>query len=420
MKVLALSKKQFCNYIINRSVVCFGAGLMLKEAISTLSINEKILGIFDNSIEKQKDGFTINRIQYNIHPIGSLIKMRMKNPVLLITSKYYREIIKQLSTFDGIEWLEVVAYPELKLNIKRGTDEYFDMRVRESCIKIYREFLESKGLNNKDIQSELDGIQTYMDTSLPNGLKPFVIPRLVYIVSSVCTLRCKDCLALMPYYKQASHIPIEQVMRDIHFSLDAVDMCTGVELIGGETFCYPWLGKALHEVLNNDKVRSVILSTNGTVIPDDDVFDQLSDPKILIRISNYGIKGKIDRLIEIFERNNIAYQYITEPKWKDGGGIEYRNKSIEQIHIEFLNCENSRVSKTIAVGKLFVCPRSYRLLSLGLYESANDYVKLNDTDNKKTTQKKILEIFLKDYADACQYCDFGSLDPKEIIAGIQL
>jgi organic radical activating enzyme len=420
MRVLNLSEKEFCSHIKNRTVVCFGAGLMLDEAIHTLPVEMNIIGVFDNNVKKQNTFFLIGGREFIIRRLEDLSSLSQQNPVLLITSKYYREIIKQLNSKKDLERFEAIAYAALKLNIKKNTDDFFKVRVWDSCIKIYREFLTGQGFGDDYIAARLNDLQKYMNTNLSNGKRPFIIPRLVYIISSICNLRCKDCLALMPYYHKPSHIPLETILRDIHISLNAIDMCVGIELIGGETFLYPWLSNALQNIINNGKVQSIILSTNGTVLPKDDVLQLLSSPKILVRIGNYGFTDKMNSLMVLLEKNRVRFTVNTVHRWKDGGGVEYRNKTNEQIRTEFLNCENSRVSKTVLDGRLFVCPRSSRLYSLGLYTSSDDYIELNDTNNTNKIQKKLLNMYSKDSADACQYCDFGSLDPREIPAGIQI
>jgi organic radical activating enzyme len=417
LKELRLSERGFKKYCENKSVVCFGAGAMFREAAESLGIAASIEFVLDNSIKKHDTSVYIGSNSYRIYHVSRMPKLP-ENAVLLVTSKYFLEIKKQIEEDNTFKNVETAFYPMLKLYTPE--DEFYDVRVNDSAIKIYREFCVGKRMSEEATRENIQSLKAYMSTKLPSGTMPFVMPRLVYIMSSVCTLKCRNCLALMPLYKEPAHVCVKQILRDIKITLNAVDKCVGVELIGGETFLYPELAEVLKLVLDNEKVLSVILSTNGTIIPGAELTELLKSPKLWIRMSDYKVNGEeVKRTAEYFLQSGIEYDLIKSPEWKDGGGTEYRRKSAKEISQEFLNCENGRVTKTVYDGRIFVCPRSARLYSLGLYSSENDYVELCDDDIIKT-REKLLAMQLKDKADACQYCDFGSLYPRLIPSGEQV
>ena len=416
---LKLSERGFRKYCKDKKIICFGAGIMCKDAIEYLGIAEQVLFVLDNDPHKQNTFVNVSGKSYKIYSVTDMPSPE-DGTVLLITSKFFSDIAAQVQEADSIKKLELAIYPLLKQYTPRDKQEYYEVRVIDSAMKIYREFCIGKKMDDLEIQNRLQFFQKQIMMPDINGKIPFVMPRLVYIMSSVCNLNCRHCLALMPLYQNPSHVDVEILLRDIRKTLGSIDICAGIELIGGETFLYPELTSALKLILDNQKVFSVILSTNGTVFPSPELIEQLKHPKIWIRISDYSISSKVRQVANHLSKAGIRYDLINTPEWKDGGGTDYRGKSTKTIEEEFFNCENARVSKTIYKGKVFICPRSARLYSLGLYDSEQDYVDLRDDDDKSETQRKLLEMQLRDRADACQYCDFGSLTPRPIPAGEQV
>lgn len=60
------------------------------------------------------------------------------------------------------------------------------------------------------------------------------------------------------------------------------------------------------------------------------------------------------------------------------------------------------------------------MLSLGAYESERDYFDLKPEDTPEEIRDKLKEMFYSESADACNYCDLGTLPTKVIEAGVQM
>ena len=86
---------------------------------------------------------------------------------------------------------------------------------------------------------------------------------------------------------------------------------------------------------------------------------------------------------------------------------------------EFENCYCQYLVKYVWNKKIWVCPRAPRLESLGITTDERDYSVLSKEDNAEIVRKKILDLYRRRYANACNYCDQGNLKIKYVRAGEQ-
>lgn len=240
-----------------------------------------------------------------------------------------------------------------------------------------------------------------------------VIPRIVFELTTYCTLKCKHCNNLINEYKNPKHVPLETVLSDIDKVADAADVIVNAELIGGEPFVYPYFAKALERLIAAENVCSIEITTNGTLVPPEDALELLSDRKITVKISKYELSGKNDELTKIFFERGINFEVLEEKRWVDSGKAISRNRNDDQIRAIFHRCISSYICKTVHNGKLFACARAASLFDLGVDPNL-EYVDLNGDALKD----KIRAFYLKTESKACDYCDAAD-DWRVINAGEQ-
>ncbi len=242
-----------------------------------------------------------------------------------------------------------------------------------------------------------------------NLIKPNAVtyPVAVTVLTTHCSLKCAKCNNLMPCYKEPYHIPAETILKDIDTLLSHTDICIKLELLGGEPFIYPEINKVIEGVKDYKNVMCVAFTTNATVIPSEETLNLIAGLKNKkIVISDYGIKTqKVEELMKVCKEHGIPCNRSISRYWADPGGTECRNKSIEQLSIEYDKCYSSRYCRTMLNGKFYACARSASLADLGFMDGDHDVFDVRKERSDKEFRKEFRKFLTLDYADACNYCD---------------
>jgi hypothetical protein len=251
------------------------------------------------------------------------------------------------------------------------------------------------------------------------------------LVTTRCTLNCKDCAALMPLYaerKRSWDADADAVLASAGKILDAVDSIVHCVISGGETFLYPeaQLCKLIESFKASRKIVMVWLITNGTVIPGEALLSCLRSPKVTVSISDYGkLSSKKSQLTELLTRNGITYDL--KPQWHNGwvelGGMSCRNRTREELRTLFAKCGAATLCNPMLGDKLFPCGRAPFMNDLGFEERAElkeggreDFVTIDgDVGVMRANIRKFMAL---DYIPACDYCD--SLLGKRVEAAVQV
>jgi len=421
MKFVHCDKESFERNKGDRKILCFGASKMLSDAVCDLEILDQISLIVDNDKNKWGKNIEVSKRIFVVMSLEEIIK-RQEFPaekwLILITSRFYEEIVKQLEIIEKFSEMECYAYPCLKLYIEEGKKDYFYQRLIKPYLSTYNEILcyqhveETKrktlvAEREQELLADMDGF---------NRLR---IARVVFCHWNKCNLNCEHCGAYMPDVDKPYHIPSERVLQDVALFMRGIEECLMVDITDGEPLLNPELDVLIKGLTANPKIKCVFFYSNGTYIPEERILKTLEHPKVVVMLSDYGFLEKMAKIITVFEKRNINFRVMTDMYWMDTDSMEYRGRSKEFLKYHFLNCEAGRTRKRMAEGKLWTCTRSFRFHSLGLYESVNDFVELNESDTDEELRRKILKLYLTDTADACNYCDYGNMAVEWVKAGIQ-
>lgn len=254
--------------------------------------------------------------------------------------------------------------------------------------------------------------------------KYIVVPMLEITVTSRCSLKCKNCISLMPYYKNPSDMDTETNVKSLTTILDAVDQVNKLSILGGEPFLYNDLSKIINIVAPYNNVKRIIITTNGTIIPKgDELINSLKNSKVVVRISYYGkISKYTDEIIELCKYNNIRYEVrFLKEMWWSPGSIEKRHRDIKQLREQYSNCPASNCNNIID-GKLHHCSRSSNGVCLGIIpDEPKDYLDILQNSDKKELRKNIIDFLFgdRDYISACDYCDLATDKCIDVIPGEQ-
>ena len=255
-----------------------------------------------------------------------------------------------------------------------------------------------------------------------DGLIPgrALYPRLVCVMTTWCTLKCRDCNNLMGCYDQPYHMDPGYILEQIETVTGNIDTLTELELIGGEPFIYPHLTEVLEGVLANKKILFVSLTSNGTVIPDEKVLKKLSSTgRVRVELSDYGVKTqKMDEVTAVFDRYGIKYDRNEDLSWVSPGGVESRGKNKVTLAWEYQHCFSFKYCNTLLKGRIYHCSRGAHLSDLGYMDHPEDSFDINEFKDKAEFRKQLRRYWLMPYTMACDYCDHAK--KIKVRSGVQL
>lgn len=228
-------------------------------------------------------------------------------------------------------------------------------------------------------------------------------------VTKACTLRCHACRHLMPYYKHPKNYHIGNVIRDVDAFLQSVSHIAMLRILGGEPFLHGNLDQLLNHLSRSNKVASVHVVTNGTLVPEKGVLCALKASRAVVDLSDYGSSStKIGHLIETLNSNSISYEIIRQP-WIGFGAAVARPYTPEQLSRIFFKCTlMEHKCFIVSDGMFHICARSANATELGIVERrAIDYVDLVHTPRDRIGAKIRRLILFADYVEACRTCEEG-------------
>lgn len=352
-----------------RTVCIFGAGKKGSELALILEHYDISFLFADNSLEKQQSGHMGTAV---IDPNKICSNKDDYFVIVACSEKNYPAIAKQLES----------------LGLKNGFDfvrfNYYMNQVAPKLI------FESTGKN--------------------------FMPLCQISLTERCTLKCKKCAhgcyAVSP---SSADLSLNMVYKSADSFFSHIDFIDEFVLIGGEPLLYKELDKAISYM--GEKYRSQMrvfsITTNGTLVPSEDVLTMCKKFDVMFRISNYAktlpwIKERHKKLTEMLDTCEIAYSLgAEETQWMDYGFETIdRKASPEELKKVFRSCRTP--CHEVRGNRLYYCVMA-RSVAENLHFSVgeNDYLDLDSLhgeEGKETLLKFTLGEFEKGYLDMCNYC----------------
>lgn len=401
------SKENFLKEARNKKVICFGAGNIFKQFLEeSENLGIDIECVIDNDVNKQGNCITFcHKTIYIQSP--DFLRRYKENYILLITSNAVSEIKKQLFGRGGvINYIFVFPFSDI---YPKSVEERKNIRLVMPAEKMMYQYFEEFHLNEKQKQYWMEKIKD----KCKDGM---VIPYMTALITSSCTLRCRDCNNLIPLFIRGNFVLAEKVLQDVNRVCDAIDYCICMNITGGEPFLHRDLNQIINGITSNDKIAFVEVITNGTLLPTQEVIKSLKNEKVIVKISEYQGYTQTAKLTELFKMEGIRFLVKDNLQWVDSGGVERRNKEYEQIKYEYLSCWSGKFCKSIYNGRVYACARAAFLHELGVSNHPSDYLDIDKSD----LRERLLDFYLQEYVDACDFCDHADLEYKKIIeAAIQ-
>lgn len=233
------------------------------------------------------------------------------------------------------------------------------------------------------------------------------------MVAEHCTLRCKLCLAYIPYYSRYEDMSLEEaraIFKKLFTSVGAIEK---VSITGGEPLVNRELCEILQELFQyeNKIVKEIIIVTNGTILIKHELLSLLQqNSKVKVIVNNYGdlssyaqenYKNLLSRGIQ-----SILYDEANRYGWIDCRDHMLKHVEEQEIIRQSNSCAFFVGKKyVIKRGELHTCTRSaFRIQENIIEHTEDDYIDLL-RDECATIRKKLEALLNKTHTTACAYCD---------------
>lgn len=235
------------------------------------------------------------------------------------------------------------------------------------------------------------------------------MPVLTPEITTKCSLQCRDCIARIPYRKEHKDVDSTVIWADIDRVLELVDSVKRLDVCGGEPFLYKNLISFLDKAKRYKQIFSIFLITNGTIVPENDVFNVIENSNITVKISDYGeLSHKKEKLWEECKKRNIPC-YIQNSNWFELFSDKKLDYSQEELQKMFDSCVFKDCC--IRVGEGTICRCGLQLV-LGKADPVYDTeaIKKDGVDLSDRTDDKMLKRRLKEHLrttvpfEICRYC----------------
>lgn len=364
----------------NGNLILWGAGKVGGVAAHCLKKHGiKLIAFCDSSKEKWGTIFCG-------YPVISpeALKQEYPNAVVLISNSFPSSIYPWLEQNGFQKVLDCVS-----LFIKIEFDEY--------------DFWMSPGFAIRSVQNYLRNILFY-------SKKKFFLERMLLIITTKCTLRCRNCDAYTPYNNLQEHYDANCIIDSCKKILDIVGGVHAVDVLGGEPLLHPDLQKILDYLQKENRIEKVNIISNGTLIPNNTLLEILKSPKFLMRISNYGkFSSKMEQIVPLLHRNKINCEITNYTYWDALPQLKETNETEEELTAKFKACTTNLFY--VRDGKLFYCTVAVNLTALkqkSLPWAEDDYLDLYDESIQNDLSAHVLRFLNRLYEgkhiNACKYC----------------
>ena len=326
--------------------------------------------------------------------------------------------------------ISIVEYEDVKEDVVRDKKKIVVMTSQRVYSDI-RNILEADGLlEYKDFcRIEQFAVEWYQTNRNQTN-----IIQVNTAVTTWCTLNCKKCNMFMPYYEnnKRKHYTFAEMKEDIDLLLDYVDYIFWYNFLGGE----PLLNRELKDIIAyvgenySDRVGRMGITTNGTIVPNDETLLQLKKYNVMVSISDYTENViYVDKMRDVIKKLNeweIPYQRNMMTEWKDFGfPLEPFHWGEDEVALHMKNC--SPFFHGINDKKLYYCHVVWSAEKAGIYTiPKTDYIDLTQLDCTKLEDKRKISRYCageceRGFLGFCMLCGGCGADNMRIIpVGVQV
>nr|WP_297274195.1 radical SAM protein [uncultured Agathobaculum sp.] len=253
----------------------------------------------------------------------------------------------------------------------------------------------------------IEKYQFYLTPQEPSLSSPLSLSFVALSITERCTLRCKKCSVLAPYYKKPCDDSYDSIIKPFEAFLSCVDTIAELQIGGGEPLMHRDLDKILTWCVKQDKIKEISIFTNSTIIPNPELTRVLTNQKIKLLLDDYGeLSRNLNSILALCNQNGIRYLIQRFERWDDLGDYHDKKETDAQLTQKFRYCSFGNVMSFMK-GKLYRCTTAARIADLGLVpDHPEDYVDFNHHQASDVWKKQILQlIYHKKFHEGCRLCN---------------
>lgn len=352
-----------------KHIYIFGAGLIGANLIAVMQAYGILEGFIDNDIQKQQQGY--KGIQ--VYSLEEYENMQKGFIVVAASDKNIPAISDQLE----------------RIQLSEGNDFASHTKFCNVIFPIVSVYLFDK---------------VYVDVAQIS-------------LTERCSLKCRKCAhgCFAVDNSHARDLTIEQVHRSADSFFSKVDFIYEFVLIGGEPLLYQRLTDAIRYIGGRyrKKIGIFSITTNGTILPNQETLKLCKDYHVMFRISNYSatmprLKDAYKKLTDLLDENEITYELgMDEKEWMDYG-FDYVDRSADTTELikVFDSCKTP--CREVRENRYYFCVMARSVSeNMGFDIGKDDYLDLDELTGENY-KKELLEFNLgyseKGYLDMCNYC----------------
>ena len=308
-----------------------------------------------------------------------------------------------------------IAHIEAQQLFEAGIDEVYS--VRRLWKEVDFDQPENAGSPYRDAYNDREGIFFFED--MIRHPERIYVRSIDAVVTERCSLKCEECSNLMQYYKKPLNLDIVELQNTLDDILDKIDQLCELRILGGEPFMNTEFVKLIDRYKDEPKVLKIVVLSNATIFPSEEILEHLKHPKVLMRMSDYGkLSGKFSTWIDWCEANGVRCLVVKHDLWHKCGRLERHDYNSYELKDIYGNCE-CRNFPTIIGNKLYNCPYVANAANLGaMYREEADKDSLIIDEN---TTGADIDRFLYDreYLEGCRYCNGRNIRRNRTLPYIQ-
>lgn len=373
------------NFQNRKEIYIFGAGKIGTEVQKTFEFYTCFGGFIDNDKEKQLQGVNGSAV---ISLDEFVETKRNAWIVIAVGNNYVGEIVEQLEVY----------------GLVKNADYFFHTEFMKQIFPILSVYYFGK------VYVELSQIS----------------------VTERCTLRCKKCAHGCGYVnRDTKDMDLAKVKYSADSFFEIVDYVNEFVLIGGEPLLYNKLVEAVEYIGQKyrNKINIFSITTNGTLIPTEELLWVCRKYKVLFRISNYSkqnprLRVKYEQLVRLLSDNGLEYVLGNEEsEWVDLG-FDYLDRNEDELELIKVFDECKTPCSEVRGDRFYYCVMARSVSeNMKFFVGKDDYLDLNSlhgVDGKKIMLEYIMGYSSKGYLDMCNHCYGAEAYQHLIPAAVQI
>ena len=233
----------------------------------------------------------------------------------------------------------------------------------------------------------------------------FWLPQIDLVITTACSLNCRDCVQQIPLIKGKRHLSFEEIAESLKDTFYYIDYCKEFHIVGGEPLLHPQLPRIIEHIgaLYGKKIETIVIVTNGTILPKEEVVNALNHRNVRVEISDYRESTtapsgqKIEEITTVLKQGHVSYLLRPMNEWNDycGDCARISNPPTDDaLTATFDICPCSGPTLCVQGKKVYICSRSMVAEAFGLVET-NPMNGISLCADDTTIREKLLEFSIK-------------------------